>query len=212
VPEQSDDATVRHRGYLPHWERRGATYFVTFRLADALPESIVERFRSEREMMELRLNRGQRQPKAAERAQMEMVLARKIERYLDGGSGACHLRIPAIAALVSDALRAFDGTRYRLACWCVMPNHVHVIVEPLAGFALARIVHSWKSYTAHEANRRLSRAGAFWQREYYDHLIRDERAFLRIVRYVMENPAKANLVNWAWMYLSEEVGIAGQET
>ncbi len=80
-----------------------------------------------------------------------------------------------------------------------MPNHVHVVFQPLAGHGLADILHSWKSFTAKKANRLLGRLGEFWQREYYDHLIRDGEEFQRIVRYVGENPRRAGLRNWPWV-------------
>ena len=80
-----------------------------------------------------------------------------------------------------------------------MPNHVHVVVQPLGAHQLARIVHSWKSFTAHGANRLFSVQGAFWEREYYDHLIRDERDFRHALEYVAGNPLKANLPDWPWV-------------
>ena len=80
-----------------------------------------------------------------------------------------------------------------------MPNHVHVVFRQLADHTLAGIVHGWKSYTAKEANRLLRRTGVFWQREYYDHLVRDEADFRRIVRYVLENPKEAGLRDWPWV-------------
>ena len=110
---------------------------------------------------------------------------------------------PAIADLTIDTWRHFDGERYRLITWCVMPNHVHVIVRLFRGSELARVVHSWKSYTANVANRLLARSGEFWAREYYDRCLRDEQELLRTVRYVLENPAKAALVDWPY------VGCAG---
>jgi REP element-mobilizing transposase RayT len=72
----------------------------------------------------------------------------------------------------------FDGQRYRLLAWVVMPNHVHVLIETMTGHTLAAVLHSWKSYTAKEANRLLGRTGDFWQPEYFDRFIRDDRHFL----------------------------------
>ena len=106
---------------------------------------------------------------------------------------------PEIADAVAGALRAFDGVRYRLFAWCVMPNHVHVVFQPSQGSGLAEILHSWKSFTAREAQRKFGIRGAFWQREYYDHLIRDEEQFFRAVKYVAENPVRAGLEGWKWV-------------
>ena len=81
-----------------------------------------------------------------------------------------------------------------------MPNHVHAVVQPLAGHGLPDIMKSWKGFTAHEANRMLSRSGEFWQPEYYDHLIRSEAGLAQTVRYVQANPNKARLSNWRWVW------------
>jgi REP element-mobilizing transposase RayT len=125
---------------------------------------------------------------------------RKIERYLDKGHGACWLRQPAVAELIEENILHFDGERYRLIAWCVMPNHVHVLVETVAGYSLEDLAHSWKSYTAHEANLRIGRRGTFWQREVFDRYMRSEAHFNRTLFYIHWNPVQANLVdrpeNW----------------
>jgi len=117
---------------------------------------------------------------------------------------------------VENALLHFDGKRYRLIAWCIMPNHVHGLIEredwPLAG-----IIHSWKSFTAHAANQILNRSGDFWFREYFDRFIRDERHFRNAVAYIEENPVKAGFVRlremwrWssAWWKPAPESGIEG---
>jgi REP element-mobilizing transposase RayT len=106
-----------------------------------------------------------------------------------------------LADKVASALCHFDGQRYRLFAWCIMPNHVHVVVRILPNWTPASILHSWKSFTAKRANQVLRSHEAFWQREYYDHLIRDEGEFVRSIRYVAENPAKARLENWPWVWV-----------
>ena len=83
------------------------------------------------------------------------------------------MKVPAIEDLVQDALKHFDGTRYSLLAWCVMPNHVHVVFQPACGHELDTILHSWKSFTAHKAVDMLKVRPPFWQPQYYDHLIRD---------------------------------------
>jgi REP element-mobilizing transposase RayT len=106
--------------------------------------------------------------------------------------------------LGGNTLRRFDGEKYRLFAWCLMPNHVHVVVQPIASFRLAEILHSWKSYSGQMANRMLRRTGAFWQREYYDHLIRDGDELGKAIRYTAENPVKARLVDWPWVYVAKD--------
>jgi putative transposase len=99
-------------------------------------------------------------------------------------------------------LRRFDGDRYRLLAWCIMPNHVHVVVEPDANNLLDRIIQSWKSYTAKRANQILDRSGMFWHRDYFDRFMRDEGHLNRTIDYVENNPVKAGLafepVKWRW--------------
>jgi len=184
---------------LPHWEAGRATYFVTFRLADSLPQKVLNTFRFERQDILATAKRINRQLSLRERARLKRLFSEQIERHLDAGVGARLLGKPGAAAIVADALQHFDGNRYDLFSWCVMPNHVHVVLRPCAGHHLAGILHSWKSFTATRINRLLDRAGRLWQREYYDHLIRDEREFGRIIDYVLQNPAKAGLTRWPWV-------------
>ena len=195
------EVTIRDGGRLPHWEKESATYFITFRLADSLPRSVLDRITSEREAIVKTANQLHRDLSPDERRKIQRLSSPIIEKFLDSGAGACHLRNPAIAADVADTLRHFDGQRYRLFAWCVMPNHVHAVVKLFPGQTLASVVHSWKSFTARRANAALGRRGTFWQREYYDHLIRDEGEFERAIRYVAENPEKAKLRDWKWVWV-----------
>src|SRR5262245_55899719 len=93
---------------------------------------------------------------------------KRIDAYLDNCYGSCFLQDPRIAEVVQNNLLHFDGERYHLHAWCVMPNHVHVLFTPVSHWELSRIVQSWKSYTAHEGNKILQRSGEFWQPEPYD--------------------------------------------
>ena len=103
---------------------------------------------------------------------------------------------------MEDALLHFDDQRYRLIAWCVMPNHVHVLIETWKRWPLASVLHSWKSYTAHAANQILGRSGDFWFREYFDRFIREDRHFANAVKYIEENPVMAGLARrpeeWRW--------------
>ena len=138
-----------------------------------------------------------------EQQRLQKLHSERVETYLDAGHGECWLRQAAIAQLVADALRHFNAQRYRLHAWCIMPNHVHVIVDPIAGNELPAVLHSWKSFTAKAANRILSRTGEFWQTEYYDHLIRDEGDYAHALRYLLENPVVAGLRDWPWVWSRE---------
>jgi len=118
---------------------------------------------------------------------------RRVEEWLDTGAGDAWLRDPRISQLVEDALLHFDGMPYRLHAWVVMPNHVHVLFTPMEGSTLSGILHSWKSYTAKEANRILGRSGEFWQEEYFDRYVRNEEPYWAAVEYIEQNPVKAGL-------------------
>jgi len=195
------EVKIRDRGRLPHWEKENATYFVTFRLDDSLPKMVLERIDSKRESLVKTDKELRRELTTSERKRIKQLTTKVVERYLDNGVGACHLKHPAVAGIVADALRHFDNRRYRLFAWCVMPNHVHVVVRVFPGRTLAEVVHSWKSFTAKRANELLNLSGGFWQREYYDHLVQDDSEFERAVRYVAENPDKAGLHNWGWVWV-----------
>jgi hypothetical protein len=157
------EVSIRDRGRLPHWEKRGATYFITFRLADSLPKSVLNRIESERQAIVKTANQLHRALSADERKKIQLLSTPIIEQFLDNGAGACHLRNPVIADDLANTLRHFDQRRYRLFAWCIMPNHVHVVVRLLPRENLSAVVHSWKSLSAKQANRILGAHGAFWQ-------------------------------------------------
>jgi REP element-mobilizing transposase RayT len=182
-------ASIRRR-YLPHWRQEGATYFVTFRLADSLPASFVENTLRERDEF-LRVQGKSLTPERRE--QLLAFYRERIEAELDKGHGGCVLRNAAYARIVEGALRHFDGQRYWLGCFAVMPNHVHVIVRPIQGPDLSDVLRSWKSFTAREINRMTRSAGQLWQHESFDHIVRDEHELERISSYVQQNPARAGL-------------------
>jgi REP element-mobilizing transposase RayT len=126
----------------------------------------------------------------------------RVDQLLDAGAGACWLSRPDIARCVAEALTHFTGRRYELPAWVVMPNHVHALVWPFPGQTLSGILHSWKSFTSKRANALLRRRGTFWQRESFDHWIRDREEHAHLVRYIEANPVKARLVtrpeDWPW--------------
>src|SRR5262249_6293207 len=200
---------IRSRGYLPHIEEAKSTYFITYRLAGSMPAHLLELWKSERMDLEQRLKI--RKATDFEIQELTRLYSDRIEKYLDSGAGECWLKNPAVAHIVSDNLEHFDGTRYQLHAWCIMPNHVHSVMTPISiqDSALIPILHSWKSYTALKANKILSRSGKFWQEEYYDHKIRSEEEFWFYIRYTLENPVSAGLCphrdNWAWSGCAEKV-------
>ncbi|MCZ7605514.1 MAG: DHHA1 domain-containing protein [Planctomycetota bacterium] len=130
----------------------------------------------------------------------------------NAGYGECWLKDERCARIVANALQHFDGERYELHAWCVMPNHVHVVFKPAAGHGLSDILHSWKSFTAKECNKVLGRKGAFWMDEYYDRLIRDEAEWRGKIAYTMNNPSAAGLTDWKWVGSSMAAETAATRT
>ena len=162
-----------HRGYLPHFDSGAVVQTLTFRLADSLPRMFYERMA------------------AMDDANRRM----RLEEMIDEGRGSCLLRDDDNAAIVQAAFEHFDGDRYRLIAWVIMPNHVHVMIEQIEGYPLSDVVHSWKSYTAKKINERRRANGVVWAAEYFDRYIRDGAHFANAVRYIEENPVKAGLAD-----------------
>ncbi len=178
------------RGYLPHLDSNGLVQFVTFRLGGSLPSPCMEAWRAELECLA--------------NEEREEELRTRVEACLDLGLGPLLLGVPEVGSIVASSIRHFDGTRYSLHDWVVMPNHVHVVLEPLKANSLSGIVHSWKSFTAKKANEVLGREGRFWSADYFDRYLRDEEHYLRTRQYVEENPIKAGLCQIAeeWPFSS----------
>ena len=190
---------------LPHWQQGEAWVFVTWRLGDSLPKAKLDQWKQEREIW-----RSQHPEPWDEKTEAEYHdrFSRQIDEWLDQGSGSCVLRDPANGKIVADALRHFDGERYELASFVVMPNHVHVLFRPLEDHALADILKSWKGFTARESNKRLGKKGSLWQDEYWDRLIRNERHFFKVMEYVRENPVKAKLRDGSFVLWERERGLS----
>ena len=165
------------RGYLPHFDAEGFTQFITFRLADSMPQEVLNKWRVE----------------LAQNHITDADFRRRIEYYLDQNYGSSFLREERIASILQETLLKWDGERYKLTAWVIMPNHGHILLAPEPGFEIADIMHSIKSYTAHEANKILDRKGQFWAKEYFDRYIRDYRHFASTIKYIEDNPVKARL-------------------
>ncbi len=194
---------IRSRGYLPHWELDGAVYSVTYRLGDSLPPRVTARLAEERRAIIQSITDDSREPTLVERAEIDHLYLVRLDHYLDQGYGACHLRSPNAASIVKGTLQFHDAARYDLIAWCVMPNHVHVVLELHRGEDLSRMFHSWKSYSSNQINRRLGLRGQLWQREYFDRIVRDHEDLKESVRYVLDNPLKAGLRDWPWVWVNE---------
>jgi REP-associated tyrosine transposase len=180
-PRELPFAPIHSRGELPHLFKQGGIYFVTFRLYDAVIPRVSGAI-------------------VPDDSWEEIVSLSEPPLTL----GSCVLRKPEAAQIVQDALLYFHGVRYFLDAWCVMPNHVHVVFAPVTGMNLSRITHSWKSFTGNQINQLLRKQGMFWERESFDHLIRNEDDMRRVVEYTERNPVAAGLCQTPeeWMFSS----------
>ena len=175
---------------LPHWAQPGTTYFITFRLADAIPQEKLNRWRNERENW---LKNHQTPLSDDEWAEYNKRFPILLNKWLDNGSGSCILKDDKVSEIVVNAIEHFDGQRYVLGAWIVMPNHVHMLIAPINDYKLEGIMHSLKSYTAHKINKYLSRSGKVWQSESYDHIVRTEKQKNILEEYILNNPSVAKL-------------------
>lgn len=181
-----------HRRNLPHFYHHDGIYFITYRLADSLPSKLVAEIKSStKNNMGLDTIRFKR-------------LLKKYDDILGKGNfGAKHLSIPDVADICRSTLHYPDGKDYELICYCIMPNHIHLIFELLeSNKGISKIMQSIKKISARKSNLLLNKSGTFWQDESYDRLVRDDKELYFIVRYVLLNPVTAGFVNnWKeWKY------------
>jgi len=210
------------RGYLSHLDAPGEIQALTFRLADALPARLIERWKRELtgevslgpRVAKLALDEqhsefGNSRSQAGSPAQR--ILRERIARYEDTGHGECLLKDSTCAGFVQATLLHHDAQRYRLLEWCVMPNHVHVMIHCLTGWQLGKIVATWKKYSARVINQHLRRSGPVWAKDYHDRYIRDLDHLAVARAYIRSNPVKARLcsqpADWPWGSASWDRGL-----
>ena len=177
---------------LPHWRQKGATYFVTFRLADSLPQGKLH------ELAGLKAEWERKHPPPRSKQDWETISREteiRVERWLDEGIGECVLRDRRHADTVTSAMHHFDGARYELGAYVVMPNHIHAIVRSLEPqiHPLEDVIGSWKQYSARRINAARSAREPLWQEETFDRIIRDEEHLERVLQYIVRNPKNASL-------------------
>jgi len=179
-------AEIRHtENRLPHWQQENAVYFITFRLADAIPSHLRNQWESDRATW-LRLHP---EPWSVEdEFEYHKRFSGAIERWLDAGHGSCLLCRSDCAKIVGETLRHFDGERLALIASVVMPNHVHALLVQGPEQLLEKLIRSWKTFTARQINSTLSRSESLWQRDYFDRIIPNERALWAIRQYILNNP------------------------
>jgi putative transposase len=185
----------------PHWSQAGAVVFITFRTHDSIPRAVVERWDREKQEW-LRLHRkdaGQHWSLVIptlpdqDRTEFQQTFARCREAFVDSCHGRCLLKRPELAQIVADSLLHFDGQRYRMGDFVVMPNHVHLLAAFPTADAMKGQCASWLHYTAFRINQAIGEKGEFWQDEPFDHLVRSPELYDYLRRYIADNPDKAGL-------------------
>jgi len=189
---------------LPHWTKSGAIYWITFRLADSLPHQKLEMWRAERDSW-LKKN-----PKPWSEDDMEEYNEKfneRLEKWLDSGYGSCILTNPAIRKEVIKSILKFDGERLKVHSAVIMPNHVHLLLEPFTGYSLSEILKGIKGASAQKVNKFLeTKANKIWMEESYDHIVRNEKEYFYFIRYIVNNPIRANLPSDKyWLYISNNI-------
>jgi putative transposase len=196
-----------HEYCRPHWGQAGAVVFITFRTHDSIPLHVVEQWeRDKQDWMASRGHEGKHWSEVlptlpnAERFAFLKAFNRAREISLDACHGRSPFRQPSLAKIVSDALLYFDGQRYRMGDFVVMPNHVHLLAAFPSADAMRKQYGSWLHFTAVQVNRELGVKGRLWQKEPFDHLVRSPEQYELLRTYIAENPAKAGLKAGEFLY------------
>ena len=195
-PFSKHTKTKKSRAFLPHWEQAGCTYFITWRMADSVP---MEKFRQWQRDRALWIAAHPKPWDAETWKEFGRHFEGRIQEWLDLGEGSRFLSSSEARQIVVDSLHFFDGQRYYLGDYVVMPNHVHVLFTPMAEFKLKKLLHSWKSFTAKALLKRFPEAPKpFWLQESFDHIVRSEAQLNHYQQYIRENPSKASLKPGTW--------------
>ena len=206
---------IFYRRNMPHYQPPGATLFITSRLANSIPRKVLEKIVTEADHQKHRIDQIENSEQQREElGSLRKLLFAKWDDALDNSkSGSLYLGDSRIAKIVFDSLCYRDGRVYELDAICIMPNHIHLVCKPLPTpdgeyHAISKIMHSFKRYTAIEANKIIGRKGQFWQHENYDHVIRNDTELHRVILYLINNPVKAGFVSswedWEWTYCKYE--------
>lgn len=210
-PFQRYKATRMYRNNLPHWRQAGATYFVTFRLGDALPPEVAKQIWGA-QVRWLKLKGIEWDPDgqwhhafdalpSTDRREYSERFSRVIHQQLDAGYGECILRIPFLRYEIEASLRHFHKARYWLGDFVIIPNHLHLLITPLPGQELEDLLASIKKYSARRINLRRGKSGRrVWQADSYDHIVRDLDELKHFRRYIAQNPVEAGLPDQAYTY------------
>jgi REP element-mobilizing transposase RayT len=196
------DVLVTLRKKLPHWAQSGTLCLITWRTWDSLPAAVLQDW--QRKRMTWLVNHGidpardgwQAQVRSLppdQQREFHQTISKRWEDSLDECHGSCVLGQPELSQIVADSLHHFDGERYLLTDFVVMPNHVHILAAFHDLASMLAQCDSWKHYTAGKINAQIGRRGRFWQVDDFDHLVRSLEQFERLRTYIAENPNRAKL-------------------
>jgi putative transposase len=194
--------------FRPHWSQAGAVVFITFRTHDSIPRELLQRW--EREKQQWLRSHGHDTtehwttivPTLTDKEQTEFHkhFNRCREHFLDTCHGRCLLQRPELAQIVADSLLHFDGERYHMGDFVVMPTHVHLLAGFASADAMAKQCDSWLHFTAFRINKAIGEKGKFWQQEPFDHLVRSLEQYDYLRQYIADNPLKAGLKSGEYLY------------
>ena len=197
-----NDEVLKCDRRLPHWAQAGVVCFITFRTHDSMPEATIQRFQADRRHW-LRCHNVDPDHGDWRQKLQELKRADQVEFYrdfstrwhdsLDGCAGECLLAKSELNKIVADSLLCFDGDRYEMTDFVVMPNHCHLLAAFQDGDQMLAQCTSWKRFTARRINETIGRQGSFWQQDGFDHLVRSQEQFQHFRRYIANNPKKAKL-------------------
>ncbi len=182
--------------HLPQSRQEGATYAVTFRQADSIPQEQLQALKRWRAVWEAEHPEPRNEMEWKRFAQ---EITNKTERWMDEGYGSCVFRDSRFSQLMSDSLVHFPDQRHFTSCFVVMQNHVHAVIRPIDGHELEVCLQRIKQYVALRVNRTLGREGELWEEESYDRIVRDEEHLWNVVQYIGKNPKKAKLPVDQWV-------------
>ena len=171
---------------LPHWNQGGCVQFVTFRLADSLPQTKLKEFG---EFKEQWMAEHPKPWDIATQEEYKNKVGKAMDKWIDAGYGDCILKDERVRNIVADSIMHFNGERYDIHAFVIMPNHVHVLLSTRGDNLVQDIVGSWKKFSAHEINKLLGRQGSVWERESFDHMVRNEFSYKEKFDYIISNPA-----------------------
>jgi hypothetical protein len=209
-----EDFSIVEGRNLPHWTQAGALVFITWRTADSMPRCVIAdwvRFRNdwlERRGIDPTDENWRVQLAKLPRELQDQFQALVFERWesrLDECHGKCVLRCSELSGIVADSLLHFDGDRYVMADFVVMPNHVHVLAAFPSEDDMKKQCDSWKHYTAVRINRQLKQKGRFWAVEDFDHLVRSEEQLVQLRQYIADNARNARLREGEYWHYSRSI-------